>query len=311
LAPPGSAEQFDGVNTNARMSPRHLISNVSRNLAVALSGPMEGFNDLLVWATWRTHQVIGVEVDDPVTTSKGMKFHLLASRHEDVAGNFPQVAAFLLSLLFIIPAWRRHPAWIFYAACIIIPFIALSGILRWETWHTRIFLPLVLLACPLAATALPLARLGRLFPAACGGLIVYALPFLTESDTRPVLGEKSVFSISRRQQFTRGNWEAYYPMSECAREIRRRGYGSVGLMTEVDDQTYPFWAYTKVMKKSPVKIYQIDPRNLSRHLPRPPKPEAVLATFGLKGESLDTIYGPYDAVWREGRYVLLEPRVAE
>jgi 4-amino-4-deoxy-L-arabinose transferase-like glycosyltransferase len=304
--PPWTPDDIHATGTARQMSPRFVASNVSRNLALLLSSPMVGLNDFVVFCVWRFHDLLGISVNEPVITFQSEKFSLDGIRHEDVIGNLPQVALFLLALCFVFLRGPWRPQLAIYSLAIIASFTALSAVLPWQPWHTRVFLPLVLLGCPLIAAALPLATMGRMFPALCSALVVYALPFVTENETRPMLGEKSIFSIPRFMQFTRGNNETYSPYHQAARNIRMRKYRSVGLLTEVDDPTYQLWPVLNAKRAGYTKLYQIDPNNISLRLPRPPKPEAVLVTFKWESPDVETSYGRYREVWREGPLSLFE-----
>jgi len=293
--------------TGGGTSPGLLASKLGRNFALLLSSPMVGLNDFAVFCLWRFYEFAGISTSDPATSLQPADFSLSSMRHEDVSGNLPQVLLFIAAVCFIPFAERGRRTFLVYALGIMVSFVGLSALLSWQPWHTRVFLPLVLLACPFCAACLPLASMGRVFPALCGGLVVFAFPFVFENDRRPVLGEKSIFGIPRFVQFTRGNYETYSPYHQAARHIRMRKYKTVGLLTDVDDATYPLWPVLNAKRKGFTRLYQIDPSNMSMRLPRPPEPDAVLHTYGLAGNEVDTSYGVYREVWREGPFVLLEP----
>ena len=301
-----SPDEQEAKSTKPPLSPAFLASNVSRDLALLLSSPMIGVNDFIVFCVWRFHDLLGISVSEPAITYGGEKFALNSVRHEDVIGNLPQVLLFLIALCFLPAANASRSIRLVYAAGIIAVFLALAELLPWQPWHTRVLLPLVLLGCPLTAACLPLAPMGRLFSALCGALVVFAFPFLAENHVRPMLGEKSVFSIPRFVQFTRGNFEAYSPYHQAARNMRMRKYRSVGMLTEFDDATYQLWPILNAKRAGHTKLYQIDPNNISLRLPRPPKPEAVLVTSAAPKDWLDTSYGRYREVWREGNLALYE-----
>ena len=299
-------EEPESQAAGREISPVFLASNASRNVALLLSSPMVGVNDFVVFCVWRFHELLGIGVSEPAITFRDEKFSLDAIRHEDVIGNLPQVLLFLITLCFLPLAGASRPVRVVYALGIVAVFVALSAVLPWQPWHTRVFLPVVLLGCPLIGACLPLGSLGRLFPALCGALVAYAVPFVTENETRPLLGEKSILSIPRFVQFTRGNYETYSPYHQAARNIRMKKYKTVGLLTEADDPTYHLWPILNAKRAGHTKLYQIDPNNISLRLPRPPKPEAVLVTSAAPKDWLDTSYGRYREVWREGNLALYE-----
>lgn len=73
---------------------------------------------------------------------------------------------------------------------------------------------------------------------------------------------------------------------------------TVGLLTEADDPTYRLWPMRNAKSGGFTKLCQADPNNMSRQLPRPPTPEAVLFTSALRrmGSKLPTVaIGGYGA----------------
>lgn len=81
---------------------------------------------------------------------------------------------------------------------------------------------------------------------------------------------------------------------------------TVGLLTEADDPTYRLWPMRNAKSRGFTKLCQADPNNMSRQLPRPPTPEAVLFTSAAPANGLETSYGRYRGLWSEGNFALYE-----
>ena len=107
-------------------------------------------------------------------------------------------------------------------ACVASAFLLFAFIFKWQIYHTRLHLPLlVLAAAPIGAV---LERLGR----------VTGSPWLVNILTRPLVGERSVFlhdgwsGVSFQQPALRGEFE------RAAEAIEGSGCKSVGVVMSND-----------------------------------------------------------------------------
>src|SRR5205814_3906479 len=90
-----------------------------------------------------------ISVDDPRTTWPEVQFSVNpASLDEDYAGNPLQavlaIVAIGAAIWFALRSGPKVPG--IYAACLIVAFLLFAAYLRWQPWHSRLELPLLVLS---------------------------------------------------------------------------------------------------------------------------------------------------------------------
>ena len=134
---------------NDGFSPSILASNLLRNLGLHAGTPWPGANVQVERAVDAMHRAIGIALDDPRSTWPGTRFEVRPpAAHEDLAGNGLHL---LLIAAAMVGAWRggggrRLRA---FAGCLLVAFLLFCLLLRWQPWHSRLQLPLFVLAAPL------------------------------------------------------------------------------------------------------------------------------------------------------------------
>src|SRR5207245_8958683 len=148
-------------------------------------------------------------------------------------------------------------------------FLLFCAYLRWQPWHSRLHLPLFVLACPLVAAALG-ARFGQTTTAAVSaGLVLWALPPTLTNQARPLLGAHSVFRDARDTQYFRSWPDLELPYRRTARALRASGCSRLGLYKDVVWE-YPLWPLLRAQSGS-VRIEHVGVENASAPLAgRPP-----------------------------------------
>lgn len=114
-------------------------------------------------------------------------------------------------------------------------------LLRWQPWHTRLHLPIMLLAAPAAAALLTRAVARPVVVVTTLLLTLASAPCLLQAHSRPLIGPDSVLTTPRREQYFRNNPALSEPYRDLAAGIRRAGVTRVGLVCNADDWEYPLW----------------------------------------------------------------------
>ncbi|MBI3977567.1 MAG: glycosyltransferase family 39 protein [Chloroflexi bacterium] len=137
----------------------------------------------------------------------------------------------------------------------------LFSLLRWQPWNSRLHLPLFVLLAPFAATVLG-AVLGRRVMGTIGVLLVLAsLPALLQNETRPLVGDRSVLSVSRLDQYFVRRPELQTPYVQAAARIRASGCSEIGLYFGADDWEYPLWLLLREDGPQRVRIEHVYAEN--------------------------------------------------
>jgi len=274
---------------NEGLSLSSVISNVSRNAALQLALPSDAWNGLLENGVVRLHAALGADPNDPRTTWRGSEFHVPAVSpggtrpdseetlyllfHEGFAAN-PLHFLLILAALGGIAAGsgREQKDVLLYALLATAAFLLFCAALKWQPWHSRLHLPLLLLWSPAIALAL-CAR-----PRAGGWistlLVIAAVPWALANATRPLLGASNVVRASRLEQYFQNRPELLPLLLTAARAIPRAPC-PVGLELGPDDGEYLISIALKAAGLPERPLPHVNVKNASRTaraawgLPRP------------------------------------------
>jgi hypothetical protein len=239
-------ESPDGTRkyTNDAYGARALASSMLRNAALELTLPGGRFNAGVEAGSRRLHSWIGADVDDPRTTFTGTQFRLSGEgwNSEDRAAS---TLHFLLALAAatVILVWRQPYGRVqkAYVLAVLAAAVLFCWQLRWQEWHCRLHLVLLVLAS--VPIGLVLERQMRAFSRAAilAVLCTLAFPFLIYHKLHPITGEWSIFTANRTAQYFAsipGSGDAYQSLTD---EVFNRRLSKVGLELGYDDVEYPFW----------------------------------------------------------------------
>ena len=157
-APLGPGGEGNYRYANEAFRPAILISNALRNIALHLGTPSPTANARVEQAIDALHAMIGIAPDDARSTWPGTRFAIAVPRaDEDLA---PNGLHLLLMAGALAGAWRRRDdrRLLAFAGCLIAAFVLFCLVLRWQPWHSRLHLPLFVLAAPLIGVVLERLR---------------------------------------------------------------------------------------------------------------------------------------------------------
>jgi hypothetical protein len=154
---PGQEGSAAYTYANQTHTPGAFASNVVRNVSLHVA-TFTRFDPFWRRAAFSVHQALGVDPDDPRTTWPETHFAVpQRSNYEDIAGN-PLHFYLILGALAAAGLRRKrdnessHVAP--YAACLVAGFALFCFVLKWQPWHSRLHLPLFVLAGPLVGGVL-------------------------------------------------------------------------------------------------------------------------------------------------------------
>lgn len=265
---------------NERLTLPALASNLVRTTAVAASFPVPNYNRWLDKRTRSIHSALAVNVDDPATTWLGTNFAIAPPgdwyhRHEDLAP--APVHLWLFAALCLVAlcrgrAWRGGRATLLgWAAVAGLALFCL--VLRWQPWHNRLLVPLLITGCVPAALVLTRWR-------ACTGLVsglvlIAAWPSLVENVKRPIVRPGLVTGINRDALYF-DDEEHQRSCADVVRLLNGHGVRHVGWIGTPGSIEYPFWVcFTKF--DSPRRcVTHVHVENRSRALPSSQEPLQAL-----------------------------------
>lgn len=299
----------EGNLVSRTIDPRIWISNVVRNSALEFAIPYPAWNRAVERGVSALHRAMGVGENDPRSTYPGARFQLLAVPsgeasawtrnraavflHEDHAPN-PLHAVLLLAAFPLLFASRRVKGPVrWYAAAILCAFLFFSIALRWQPWHSRLHLPVLILAAPVFAVAAEGWR-APLRWAMCALLAAAAVPALLDNTTRPLVGPANIFQTARLDQYLGSKPELLPSYREAARVVARHGWTRLGLVSGGDAGEYPL----RMFLGGACALEAVGVRNQSRILERPADPQAILYLASPDGSLPFEPEGP--SLWSSG-----------
>ena len=229
---------------NERLDLQVLASNVLRNAALQVATGWRPADALITRAVLKAHRILAIDPALPQTTWMGIEFDAHQRwRHEDSAPN-PLHFLLLLAAPVALLAWRgpRTGAALGLLAAVVAGFLLFCGYLQWQPWHSRLHLPLLVLAAPVAGLAI--ARIPR--PAA-GAAVAFLLtaaaaPALLANESRPLLAARNVLNTPRSDQYF-ANWPAMAGVySSVSGRLGAAGCRDVALVAWWNAYEYPLWA---------------------------------------------------------------------
>jgi 4-amino-4-deoxy-L-arabinose transferase-like glycosyltransferase len=261
---------------NAVISPQIVASNLVRDAALQVGLPSGPANSWMEDLIRRVHGGLGIDVNDPRDTWRGTAFHVNPlSTNEDLAGN-PLGFGLLVvvgALVLVAPPLRRHTLWVLYLAGLVVACLLFAATLKWQPWHSRLELPLLVLAAPLCGAVTGAGR-ATLPPALILVLTIAAMPWLVLNETRPLVGSGSILVTPRLDLYFVQNRELEQPYRDAAAWLQARGCRTVGFVSGEDAWEYPLW----VLMGRDAQLVHVLPDNESAGLQqRAPAPCAIVA----------------------------------
>ena len=230
--------------SNEIFGPSVLISNLSRNIAIHLSTPSETVNKATESVVTGLHSSLGISVSDPRTTWRGKSFYVeKLSTHEDRSQNTLHFILIIVSIVLFFSSrrFRGPPELRLYPAMLVLSFLLFCFFLKWQPWHSRLHLPLFVLASPFAALVLARVSIERIANATVVVLLLAALPWLFYNELRPVIARENIINTSRIDQYFKYRPHLKEPYIHTTDSIRASGCMDVGIKIGYEDWEYPFW----------------------------------------------------------------------
>ena len=226
---------------NEVISPRVWASNLVRNVAAQLATPSGQVNQVIEQGVQQVHAIIGVGVNNPLSTWRGSHFQVAFTLHEDSASDPLQLILITAAILALLIGKRSHT--VPYALSVLGGFGLLCIVLKWQPWNSRLELPLLILGMPLVGAAASANLPRRGFGVMAFILALVSVPYLLGNSTRPLVGASSVLLTNRLNQYF------YYPSvpdtspsyAAVARMLSAAKCERVGLILSYDDREYLNW----------------------------------------------------------------------
>jgi len=232
--------------TNDVFNISALVSNVLRNLGPHAAGPFGLFNHLIEWLIRLAHRLLGLDINDPQTTSAGAEFSLNnLPNFEDTAPNPWHFLLILIAviLFFRVTSLRKQRDLLLYCLLLTASFLLFCLLLKWKPWNVRLHLFFFVAWMPFIGTVLSRIvdriRHEKIIEYSLLSLLVMSLPLILYNESRPMLGEGNIFTTARTDQYFNLRSTLENPYREAVRQTNH--CSSVGLFLREDSWEYPLW----------------------------------------------------------------------
>lgn len=256
-----------------------IASNLIRNVGLHLGTPIENLNKFVQRAFYKFHPCLGIYINDQRTTWTGTQFEIFYSRHEDTAGNPIHFWLFLIFfvLLFFFRDIRSTRI-LTYALCIIFSFILFCILLKWQPWHSRLHLPIFILAMPILGIVLiRFSRYGILYLLMVL-LIFSSIPYVINNAIRPLIGVDSILKKNRISQYFKNSPGRQIRYRATMELCKIYNCNQIGLICGANDWEYPLWVIGN-SSQDKVRIEHIGVGNISKKFVFTFEPDAIIMTY--------------------------------
>jgi hypothetical protein len=229
---------------NARFGLGPTVSNLLRNSGLELAAPPSRLSAKVESRIRRIHRWFNLDPDSPDTTLFGTEFHLVnaAWNSEDSAPNpIHFVLAISTGAVLLLKSHRdkgsRSAA--AFGAAIFLSYLAFCGYLRWQPWHNRLHLPLMVLSCAVIGVGLERHVNGRVIALVFGLMTVVALAAVVEDYNHPLVGDLAIYNWPRETRYFTGRPRMQAPYEKVVAAAQQNHVRQIALIIQFDDWEYP------------------------------------------------------------------------
>lgn len=244
---PMGANYLIEEQANQIMTPRGLLSNLSRHASLHAGTPWEPVNKIVMDGIIKIHLIVDLSLDDPRTTSIGPFMFWKPRTEETFAGNSLHAYMYLLSFVLSIVFFHKMERHLYiYGLLVAFTFVIFSFVFKWQVFSARYHLPFFVLFAPFAGTVF-----ARLLPPGLGnilgiGFVVLAWPWIFNLGNRPFskytnqfFSDQSSPSLSEFLNLDERRYEEFAPLTD---PIQEASCSAVGIMISGNGREYPIWS---------------------------------------------------------------------
>jgi 4-amino-4-deoxy-L-arabinose transferase-like glycosyltransferase len=296
---------------------KQTVSNMLRHGVEQLGARSTRWNQALYDFVLAAHRDIGIDVNDPATTSRWGVFE--PPRNANHEANAPnRWHFFLLAIVACVLAWRalrgRDRRRAAYALALVCGFVAFCAYLKWAPFVARYQLPLFVLGAPLAAVVEEFGwrwlRPLWIQLAVCLFLLSGArLPAL-ENWVRPLRGPRSVLRVRRDDQYFSDmvQWNNRASYFAAAGALEGSACKTIGIDIHNLQLEYPLQALVREARPG-AQFVHTGVENVSRrYAPSVAAAPCAIACLDCQGDDARlNLYRAFPARVTSGKFVVLLP----
>jgi len=245
LGPTSEKPNGEFKYVNDHFTPRTLVENLTRNLAINASTPSSAVNLRIERSVRWFLARIGADADDPATTWTASAFRVPGlNQHEDWATNpLHATIACLAFMILLFSHSRRRKDRIIYGGAVLAAFVLFCLIFRWQPTNARLQLSFLVVAAPIVGLVVDGVRVRFLAAGLAAILLASAAATLLINDLRGWTGVCGITSAARHLRYFNGHRDfrdSYLKAAELT--ARQPGHLDIGLDTSIERYEYPLMA---------------------------------------------------------------------
>jgi 4-amino-4-deoxy-L-arabinose transferase-like glycosyltransferase len=252
---------------NETIGPAVLVSNVLRNTALEFGIRSQAVNETVFNAIEQIHGVIGISDDDRRTTFLYNHFGPQRFEYAEQTASAPlTVLIIVVACLFLLLRWRSARSASYLIAAVFAGFLLFSLFLKWQPWHSRLLVPLMILAS--APVGLFFERVSsRVIQfAIAAALILAMLPALLINPYRPLVFRQPVYTMPREERYFTEDPRIMRGYIGAADYLASRRCSDVAFWFRGDGFEYQMWALLRNRFPGGFRVRHVFIRNPSNHL---------------------------------------------
>lgn len=264
LAPQSTTSSLTNMSGMANEEVNHFLfrvaSNLMRNIASEMGMPFYYANRIV--------EVVVGGIEAPVLRNRDRNEFTLSLRqnHEDFASNPLHLLLIVLCGVVLIgkAIKERMSGAQYFPLVLFAALLAFFIVLRWNIYIPRLHVPLFVIGAAVIAVTLSEERLVRARKFIVVLLVVASQYALLFNESRPIFGDKSIFSVSRLEQYFRSSPDLYSQYIHVASLLKDKPCSQVGFLShDGDSYEYPLWVLLEGTSISSVQIEHLSVRNQS------------------------------------------------
>ncbi|MFE1745474.1 ArnT family glycosyltransferase [Coleofasciculus sp. H7-2] len=245
-----------------------FISNVIKNIGLHMAIPLDIVNNDLIERTIRLiHTILGVDINDPRTTSSPeIEFSIQGvATFEDSAGNPIHffLIVFTIALFITRRSLRRQRYLVGYLVAVVGSFLLFCLLIKWQPWQSRLHLSIFLLFSAFSGVVLSDRLHHKIANYIAVFIIVSSLLWVFYNESRPIIADRNIFNTSRIEQYFSNRIDIKDSYVEAVNQIKSKGCRNIGLYLRTDAWEYPFWVIFHKTNTQPIHLEHINVKNVS------------------------------------------------
>lgn len=328
----GSPLGLSTGETNKVFGLTFWVSNITKNLALhadiirylGLQGVIAPTTGLTEKVIKILHNILGVDINDiRVMSPKSSRFFVPGlSTYEDTAGNPLHLGLIFIATLFLGLNKRlrqRKSLHLFiYFLVVLAGFLLFCFLFTWSDKRCRLHLPIFILFSPWVGLVLSKSLNYRITNVLALIIIVLSHPWVFNNSTRPLVGQKSILTTPRIEQYFITQSKLNKPFKDVADFVKSQRCSNIGLVFTNISFEYPLWVLLQ-QNQQELTIRHINVTNessvISNQLPyKSFKPCSIIAVSPKDMEAnklekeLVTKNGIYKQNWVENSVQVFVPQ---